>query len=202
MLVTDLIPITENHRLEAEEAVAKNKMFGSIDQFIAMYNGEILNVRTPIVSEMAIKLADSFKNLSIVNNKLVIETKSEVAARNSIVLLKNWEVVSKLKRLATTLIDESYDPDTKIVFSKTAPGRPLIEILDAEGEIKLVNHWSVGKITNSNADLANNLFTRNIVKTYDNEGLESYFNIEDLIDVDDTFLQEVETLIVSNTFKQ
>lgn len=200
MLVSDLIPINQETQATVEKFISENKIFGSIDQFISMYNGAFFNPKNEQVAKAAHLIENSYKNVSLANNKIIIESPSEVAIKNILHLVENWNVVVKLKRLATTLLDEGYDTDTKIVFTSTRQGVPLIETLDTTGEISLLTHWTSSKVVNKTADLANNLFTSKLVKDYDGEGESAYLNLSDIIDVNDSFLLDIERTLIEKTF--
>lgn len=202
MLEQDLIPISSEKEQEVKDELAKYKMFGTVDQFIAMYNNGILSSGNEIVREVAKLLSEGYKNINVYNSRIIIESPAEVSIKNSQILLSNWQTIAKLKRLALTLLDEGYDPDTKIVFTQEKQGVPLIEIPNEEtGEVQLVGHPAVGKVISRTSDLANNLLTRNILKDYANSSDMAYFNIEDFIDFNDEFIIEIEKMLSSNTFK-
>lgn len=200
MQIIELIPVNQELKAHIEKKAQEVRMFGSIEQFITMFNAEILKATNPVVKEMAEEIQRCYKNVSLVGSKLIIETPAELACEASIKLLQDWQIIIKLKRLAMNLLDENYPINGKIVFTPDKNGFPQIETLTEDGNVDLVKHWTGYKIVSDNSAFANNLFTRRIVETYTEDGLSCYFNVAELIDIDDSFILEIEKAIYKNTF--
>lgn len=204
-----LFPVNDECLAKVDNVLKRNKMFYSVEQFIDMYNKGILSQNSEVVKDFAELISNSYKNINISNRKLIVETASEFACQNAIELLNSWKAIIKLKRIATNIFNEEYPVDTKIVFDKEKEGIPQIETFEVSqdsetGELIkipiLTTHWSSERIVSRNEILARNIFTKNILKTYNNDEDSCYFLIEDLVDIDDSFMLEVEKIILSNTF--
>ena len=100
------------------------------------------------------------------------------------------------------MIEEEYDLDsTKIVFSDDNPGKPYVAILDIEGKETLEKYWASEKITNKTADFANNILLSPFIHSYNEDGTACYFLIEDIIDIDDSFILDIQQEIIKNSIK-
>lgn len=198
----DLIPVNETTKAEIDAMFSKQNMFSSVDQFIAMYNSEILTPQNPAVKKIAESIEKAYKNISLSNRKIIILSPSEVAAENSIKLLTDWTVLIKLKRLANNLLDEEYPVETKIVFTKDKPGLPQIEVFNEEEQtFILTKYWGADKIVNQTSQLAENLLARNLIRDYGNNGDSCYFSMVDLIDINDDFINNIERELLANTLR-
>lgn len=202
-----LIPVNGESRDKAG-AVLKRHHFGaySAENFIAMYNSGIFTYTNPIIKNIALAIEENFVNVTISRgNKIIVKSAEEVACENAMTLLKDWKVAVKLKRFASILLDDSYDPDTRITFSEDKPGIPQCEIWNAEtNRSELVPHWASEKLIGKNADLANNVLISPLARDYEEneEKLgDVYFRIEDLIDIKDEFILEIERIILSSTLR-
>ena len=99
-------------------------------------------------------------------------------------------------------LEEEYDFDTtKIVFSDDNPGKPYVSTLNVEGDETLEKYWASEKITNRTSDFANNILLRPFVHSYNEEGTACYFLIEDIIDIDDSFILDIQQEIIKNSIK-
>lgn len=203
MRIVKLIPINEKSVEKTKAVMKKNIFFDDIQQFIVMYNMGVLDKRNVPINEIVTEILRSYRNITLLSGRFVIETPAETAIETSIKLLNEWNVLIKLKRVATLLLDENYPLETKIVFSDVEQtGRPLVTVVDPDtGEEKLERFWASEKVVSRTKELANNIFTSPILKTYDEEGDSCYFNIEDLVDIDDSFILQIEQIIKENSLK-
>ena len=144
-----LIPIDNQAVTRAQEVLKKTVMFTDIDQFITMYNMNLLSGSNSAVATAAQALIDNFSNLTRLNGKFILKSETETAIEDTIQLLTNWKTLIKLKRIASLMIEEEYDFDTtKIVFSDDNPGKPYVSTLNVEGDETLEKYWASEKITN------------------------------------------------------
>jgi len=146
---------------------------------------------------------DTYKNVRLINRKFVIRSGSEVSFDNTILLLENWKLISTLKRVSIQLLEENYANYTKLIFLEEKPGHLMLEYPQEDGTIELKEYWIKDKLFSSQKDLIRNYFLKSSL--YDYEGTENpndkYINIEAVIDVDDSFISEIEQLVLSNTLK-
>jgi hypothetical protein len=197
-----LIPIDNQAVTRAQEVLKKTVMFTDIDQFITMYNMNLLSGSNSAVATAAQALIDNFSNLTRLNGKFILKSETETAIEDTIQLLTNWKTLIKLKRIASLMIEEEYDFDTtKIVFSDDNPGKPYVSTLNVEGDETLEKYWASEKITNRTSDFANNILLRPFVHSYNEEGTACYFLIEDIIDIDDSFILDIQQEIIKNSIK-
>ena len=197
-----LIPIDNQAVTRAQEVLKKTVMFTDIDQFITMYNMNLLSGSNSAVATAAQALIDHFSNLTRLNGKSILKSETETAIEDTIQLLTNWKTLIKLKRIASLMIEEEYDFDTtKIVFSDDNPGKPYVSTLNVEGDETLEKYWASEKITNRTSDFANNILLRPFVHSYNEEGTACYFLIEDIIDIDDSFILDIQQEIIKNSIK-
>ena len=197
-----LIPIDNQAVTRAQEVLKKTVMFTDIDQFITMYNMNLLSGSYSAVATAAQALIDNFSNLTRLNGKFILKSETETAIEDTIQLLTNWKTLIKLKRIASLMIEEEYDFDTtKIVFSDDNPGKPYVSTLNVEGDETLEKYWASEKITNRTSDFANNILLRPFVHSYNEEGTACYFLIEDIIDIDDSFILDIQQEIIKNSIK-
>jgi len=194
--------VAVNEELKNKFLVTLKKNFGLTDpdMFINMVNSKVFDMKNSIVKDTYDELFNSYKNINQINSRIVIDSNTELAVKNCIKLLTDWEVLIKLKRLATFLVDEEYNPDTKIVFNEDSNGRPLVEIINTEGKAELVSHWSSEKIVKNYTEFANNIFTSHFVRDYGEDKNACAFLIEDLVDIDDSFLVKIEEMLLKNSF--
>ena len=192
-----LIPIDNQAVTRAQEVLKRTVMFTDIDQFITMYNMNLLSGSNSAVATAAQALIDNFSNLTRLNGKFILKSETETAIEDTIQLLTNWKTLIKLKRIASLMIEEEYDFDTtKIVFSDDNPGKPYVSTLNVEGDETLEKYWASEKITNRTSDFANNILLRPFVHSYN-----CYFLIEDIIDIDDSFILDIQQEIIKNSIK-
>jgi len=110
-------------------------------------------------------------------------------------------LISTLKRVSIQLLEENYANNTKLIFLEEKPGYLMLEYPQEDGTIELKEYWIKDKLFSSQKDLIRNYFLKNSLHDY--EGTENpndkYINIEAVIDVDDSFISEIEELVLSNT---
>ena len=74
-------------------------------------------------------------------------------------------------------------------------------IWDIEGKETLEKYWASEKITNKTADFANNILLSPFIHSYNEDGTACYFLIEDIIDIDDSFILDIQQEIIKNSIK-
>ena len=197
-----LIPVSDEAVAHLNEVLSTNH-FPNVEQFINMYNVGMLRPDFEIVKYIANLIDDTYKNVRLINRKFVIRSGSEVSFDNTILLLENWKLISTLKRVSIQLLEENYANYTKLIFLEEKPGYLMLEYPQEDGTIELKEYWIKDKLFSSQKDLIRNYFLKSSL--YDYEGTENpndkYINIEAVIDVDDSFISEIEELVLSNTLK-
>ena len=119
--------------------------------------------------------------------------------------------MSALKRIANELLDLEYDETTRIVFLFDKPGVPFIEqeTLEEDGSLKLtyVKVPGVEKVVSKNDEVVKNIIIgRNMSlekAEIDKNTVEiCAIKMEDVIDIDDSFLLEIESLVIDKSTKK
>ena len=90
-----LIPIDNQAVTRAQEVLKKTVMFTDIDQFITMYNMNLLSGSNSAVATAAQALIDNFSNLTRLNGKFILKSETETAIEDTIQLLTNWKTLIK-----------------------------------------------------------------------------------------------------------
>lgn len=198
--MNNLIPVNNESVYELENLIHENQ-FPNVEQFISMYNIGMLNPNFDKIKELANKISDTYKNIKLVNRKFIIKSASEVAFDNTILLLENWKIISTLKRVALQIIDENYPSDTKLIFLDDKPGYLMLEFPKSDGELELKEYWLKDKLFSNQKDLIRNYFLKKSLYQYGDNPNDVYLNIESVLDVDDSFILDIEDLVKSNTLK-
>lgn len=193
----DLIPISQKKELEILSILKKIGFFGKdIYEFITLFNTGVLSKEQPKVVDILKKIEDNYVNVQVVKDKILIKSQEEVAAENSVNILKEWVVISALKRVSRELFEAGYLPDTKIGFKKENVGFPYVEQINEKGEKEFVEYPS-SKLFLVHDDIWKFILTRSIVKhskEYD------FFYLYDLVDIENYFLVDIEKRVLKNTF--
>lgn len=198
-----LIPVNNQLAEKAQAVLARHNLFVNIDQFIALYNRGILPPSNAEVAEAKDALLNAFTNLKILNGKFVVATGAETALEACTQMLEHWKILVELKRFANMLLEDGYDLGTKIVFTPKTGGKPMIEVYNEDKEeTEIVSFWASKKLVRNISDLGENTLLKPLIKDYgEGENLGCYFNMEDVIDVDDSWLEEIMHEMMKHTFR-
>lgn len=204
-----LMPVNEAKEQELKNKLAKNKLFGTPEQFIELYNSGVVNTNNDSVREMADEIVETYVNVSKNNKRILTRTLEEVAAENISEMIRGWEILSKIKRFSNYLVDETYPSDTKIIFlKKKSPGTPMLEnpIIDPKTNevtgIELVYHWASEKMAASLLEMQRNKIVAVYLKKYEGTEEGCYINIFDLVDLDNAFLLDIQEILLKKTFRE
>lgn len=196
-----LIPVSQEKVAKAQEKLTKVYKSFTVEQFIDLYNAGLLPSGNAKVKDIASNIASAYQNVKSFANKLVIKTEEEVAFDASIELLKAWKTVSTLKRITTQMLEESFEPDTNLLFIANKPGVVHFEGLDENGEITIEPYWLRDKVVTSNKALANNIFLGKSVFEYDPEEKIIGIKLSDVSQIDDSFALKLQKDLIETTFK-
>lgn len=197
-----LIPVNDEAVNKLNETLLNNH-FPNVEHFINMYNVGMLRPDFEVVKDIANLISDTYKNVRLINRKFVIRSGAEVSFDNTILLLENWKLISTLKRVSMQILEESYPNDTKLIFLEEKPGYLMLEYPQEDGSIELKEYWLKDRLFTSQKDLIRNYFLQSSLHDYEGTANpnDKYINIEAVIDVDDSFISEIEELVLSNTLK-
>lgn len=182
-----------------------------VENFITMFNMKMLSATNPVVKELATAITRTYKNVDLFNNQLIVKNETEIAVENIVYLVEQWKLVSALKRIANELLDLEYDETTRIVFLFDKPGVPFIEqeTLEEDGSLQLtyVKVPGVEKVVSKNDEVVKNMIIgRNMSlekAEIDGNTVEiCAIKMEDVIDIDDSFLLEIESLVINKSTKK
>lgn len=206
---TNLVPVNEAKEQEFKDKLAKYKVFGSPEQFIELYNSGVISPSNELVKGFVDEMLDTYVNIAKNRNKILARTLEEVAAENISEMVRGWEILSKIKRFSNYMVDESYPAESKIIFLKDRMyGIPLLEnpIINSKTQemegIELVTHWASDKIANSLTEMLSNKIVAVYLKKYEGEEDGYYVNVFDLVDLDNSFLIDIQNKFIEKTFRE
>lgn len=192
-----LIEINEEKTRILNEELQKVGLFSSAEQFIEFYNSGMITTSMPVIKNLADLVQDTYRNVKSYSKKFVVLTEEEVAFDTTIELLKAWKLVSALKRVALQMLDESFPADTKMVFLKSHAG--VLHYVTDEYAQTLEKYWTQEKLFSGHATLYNNIFLRPYVKVYNEEEDSLYIKLEDVVDLDDSFIIDYSNSLIKQT---
>lgn len=195
-----LIKVSEEKVQDVQNKLQKLKVFSNPEQFISFYNSGMLSGNNPEIKDIAKAIDKAFLNVKQFANKLIIKTQEEVAFDSCIELLQGWKTVATMKRVAYQMLEESFEPDTKLLFISNKPGVLHYEGLSEDGEEIIVQqYWMRDKIVPSNKALVNNVFLGKSVFEYDAEKEIIGIKLSDITDVDDSFILDIQKELIEKT---
>lgn len=187
------IPYNEEEALRFEEQMEKNMLYRSTDNFIALYNANLIVKTNEQIDAVAKKITSMYKNISLNNRKFIVKSNQEVISDEFIALFPHISFVATLQRIAGDILRDNYPEDTLLIFDDN---NSSIQIYDSTAD-KIVNYEGSEKIKNLNEAIATNLFIINNVDLQpfgDNE--ESLaIKIEDILALDTSFIDDVGELL-------
>lgn len=206
---SNLVPVNKAKEQELKDKLSKFKVFGSPDQFIELYNSGVISASNDLVREFTDEILDTYINITKNRSRILTRTLEEVAAENISEMVRGWEILSKIKRFSNYMVDESYPADAKIVFLRDRmPGTPMIEnpVVDPDTQevikVELVPHWASDKVAASLNEMLTNKIVAVYLKKYDGEEDGCYLNVFDLVDLDNSFLLDVQDVFLKKTFRE
>lgn len=204
-----LVPVNKAKEQELKDKLSKFKVFGSPEQFIELYNSGVISASNDLVREFTDEILDTYINITKNRSRILTRTLEEVAAENISEMVRGWEILSKIKRFSNYMVDESYPADAKIIFLQDRmPGTPLVEnpIIDPDTQevtkVELVPHWASDKVAASLNEMLTNKIVAVYLKKYDGEEVGCYLNVFDLVDLDNSFLLDVQDVFLKKTFRE
>lgn len=196
------IPVNEDSEDKINGLLKKQRLFGSVDQFIHLYNEGIINVNKNEIKEIAKEIEASYQNIILQRNKLYVKSAEETYVERAMLFLSAWTTVAALKRIATEMVEENSDFSTKLIFQEGQPGYVYLE---PEG----LNDWEVAEVgdlerydaaerlTTSKNAIPSNIILSGLIKDYGDTGTMGYISAEDLINIDDSFVKEIHEIITA-----
>lgn len=189
-----LLPINN----EADEKFKRklNQVLGidEVEKFINFYNLGLLSTNNKAIKGLAEDVQDSYRNIEINRKYISVLSEQETAVTAIEQLMHEWRFVTALKSLANQMLNEGYSPEDRIIFTKKNKAIP--NVLDPENTDKLIKHWSNRSLADNYDDIKNNMFVEGIKENYDEEGNTVAYKIASIIQIDDSFVLDLEQFIV------
>lgn len=195
------IPVNQEAKNRVEHLINKQKIFGSIDQFILLFNEGFINVKKNEIKEIANEISNSYLNVVLQRDKLYVKSAQETYIDKALLVLNSWKIISALKRIATDLANDESSEETKMIFVENQPGYVFLEDdIDEDpdtGEVKvtLVKYEAAERLTTKNEDIASNVFLQPLLHDYEDAENAGYVLAKDLIHLDDSFLSDINNII-------
>lgn len=188
------IPVNKEKAEKFEEKMSKNLLYRSTDNFMTIYNNNLINKNNDEIDSIAKEITETYKNISLLNRKFIVKSNEEVISEEFEVLFPHIAFVATLKRIAQDIINDNYPEDTLIVF--TEKDANVVQIYDPTSE-ELIHYEGAERLRNANKAIASNPFLLSNVEIYpygeDGEGIS--FRIIDILRIDTSFISDIGELL-------
>lgn len=196
----DFMPIDQEMAIEFENKMAKNLLYRSTDNFITIYNNNLINRNNPEIDSIAKAIVDIYKNISLVSRQFIVKSKEEVVAEEFEVLFPHISFVATLKRISKDILSDNYPEDTLLVFTESTPN--IVHIYDPSSitdELKV--YEGAERLRSVNAAIATNPFLQAGISmsAYGEDGIS--FKAADVLTLDTSFITEIGELLALYTSK-
>lgn len=187
------VPYDKERAQAFEEKMQANMLYRSTDNFIAIYNNQLINRSNDEIDKVAKAITEIYKNVTLVNRQFIVKSEDEVVADEFEVLFPHVAFVATLKRIGQDILSENYPEDTRMVFTEEDSNYVLIDDPTSDEEAK--RYEGAERINKANESLATNPFILNNVplQDYGENGIS--FKIIDLLSLDTSFIKEIGELL-------
>lgn len=194
------IPVNDESENKINALLQKQRIFGSVDQFIHLYNEGIINVNKEEVKEIAREIESSYQNIILQRNKLYVKSAEETYVERSMLFLSAWSTVAALKRIANEIVNDNDDFNTKLILLEDNPGyiylEPELENSWDPVDVKALERYDAAeRLTTSKTAIPSNIILSGMIKDYDKVDGAGYIEAEDLINLDDSFIKDIHETI-------
>lgn len=181
---------------EFENKMSRNVLYRSTDNFIAIYNSNLINKSNSEIDKVAKQITEVYKNVTLNNRKFIVKSKEEVVSDEFEVLFPHVSFVATLKRIASDILKDNYPEDTMIVF--TEENQNAVQIYDVTAE-ELVIYEGAERLRNVNESIASNPFIVNNVnlQPYGEDGEGISFKAAEILELDTSFISDIGDLLES-----
>lgn len=115
----ELIATNETAKEQAEQ-VFQSTMFGTVDNFIGMYNSGILNKNFAETKELVDIIRKNYKNVNIVGSRPIsIQSQQEFMAQELSQRFKEWSTVSRTRRELLESVQNNLLSEEDILYLTT-----------------------------------------------------------------------------------
>jgi hypothetical protein len=191
-MIMDFIPVNEEEARIFEEKMSKNVLFRSTDNFIAIYNNNLINKNNDKIDSIAKEVVEVYKNVTLVARQFIVKTKEEVISDEFEVLFPHISFVATLKRIAQNILSENYPEDVKFVFTESDAN--LVQIYDPSTD-EVVAYEGAERLRNANKAIATNPFINANVRLegFGEDGIS--FRVMDILQLDTSFITKIGELL-------
>ena len=171
---------------EDQAQALKGKLEGTIiqtvDNFVNYYNAEYINRRHPSVQETMLEIINTYKDVKLQGNKLVLISEEEVVLSEILQKLAPWDLLTKVKREISNAVQDGHiNSDAILVLDESG----FFSRITDEGE-----HDSLRgeKMFNKNDDISVLLTRSSYGSNFDDEHHGYLFKAQDILDIDGSFI--------------
>lgn len=179
---------------EFERKMSQNMLYRSTDNFIAIYNNQLINRSNDEIDKVAKAIVEVYKNVTLLNRQFIVKSNEEIVSEQFEVLFPHVAFVSTLKRIGQDILNDNYPEDSKMVF--TEKDSNYVSVYDPS-EDKIVRYAGAERLNKANESIASNPFIVNNIKIdeYGDDGVS--FKIIDLLSLDTSFIEDIGELLES-----
>lgn len=194
--MSEYIAVNQEVAEEFENKLSRNILYRSTDNFIAIYNSNLINKSNSEIDKVAKEITEVYKNISLNNRKFIVKSKEEVVSDEFEVLFPHVSFVATLKRIASDILKDNYPEDTLIVF--TEDNQNAVQVYDVTAE-ELVIYEGAERLRNVNESIASNPFIVNNVnlQPYGEDGEGIAFKATEILELDTSFISDIGDLLES-----
>lgn len=190
----EFIAINKQEAELFEEKLSKNLLYRSSDNFMAIYNNNLINKNNEEIDKVAKQITEIYKNVSLVNKKFIVKSKEEVVSEEFEFLFPHIAFIATLKRVAGDILKDNYPADVEILL--TEKDQNVVQILDPSDNSVVVYDGSE-RLKNANKAIATNPFILSNVELnpYGEDGEGVSFKAADILKIDTSFISEIGDLL-------
>ena len=194
MMIMNFLPVNEEQARIFEEKLSKNLLYRGTDNFITIYNNNLINKSNEEIDKVAKAIVEVYKNVSLVNRQFIVKNPEEVIAEEFGVLFPHIAFVATLKRIAQDILSANYPEDTKMVFLEEDKNVVYVYEDNLENPVPFDG---AEKLRDANKSIATNPFLINNLELEDwgenGEGIS--FNAQDVLKLDTSFIKDIGELL-------
>lgn len=139
MTETNFIRANDKYAEKADKKLQKLGLSTNIETFINQYNNKIISPRNPSVLEIVEALTKGYSNIATRDSRIFVKSQTETIIAQAQFLLKHYELLAVLKRIATDMREEDFEDNTKLIITSSRPGVIFLEPDVEDIEVSDVN---------------------------------------------------------------
>lgn len=192
--MSEYIPANPEVAEEFENKMSRNVLYRGTDNFIAIYNSNLINKSNSEIDKVAKEITEVYKNVTLNNRKFIVKSKEEVVSDEFEILFPHVSFVATLKRIASDVLKDNYPEDTIIVFTEDNPN--AVQVYDVTAE-ELIIYEGAERLRNVNESIASNPFIVNNInlQPYGEDGEGISFKAVDILELDTSFISDIGDLL-------